>query len=51
MGIQLTPQQQQALDTQEDSPPRVIDGYVIKSDCKPFRFGLTNPLHLSADRR
>jgi hypothetical protein len=25
MSIQLTPQQQQALDTQEDSPPRVID--------------------------
>ena len=25
MSIQLTPQQQQALDTQEDSPPRFID--------------------------
>jgi len=25
MSIQLTPQQQKALDTQEDSPPRVID--------------------------
>jgi hypothetical protein len=25
MSIQLTPQQRQALDTQEDSPPRVID--------------------------
>ena len=25
MSIQLTPQQQQALDTQGDSPPRVID--------------------------
>ena len=25
MGIQLTPQQQQALDTQETSLPRVID--------------------------
>lgn len=25
MSIQLTPQQQQALDTQQDSPPRVID--------------------------
>ena len=25
MSIELTPQQQQALDTQEDSPPRVID--------------------------
>ncbi len=25
MSIQLTPQQQQALDTQKDSPPRVID--------------------------
>jgi len=25
MNIQRTPQQQQALDTQEDSPPRVID--------------------------
>ena len=25
MSIRLTPQQQQALDTQEDSPPRVID--------------------------
>jgi hypothetical protein len=25
MSIQLTPQQQQALDTQEDSLPRVID--------------------------
>jgi len=25
MSIQLTPQQQQALDTQEDGPPRVID--------------------------
>lgn len=25
MDIQLTPQQQQALDTQEDRPPRVID--------------------------
>jgi hypothetical protein len=25
MGIELTPQQQQALDTKEESPPRVID--------------------------
>jgi len=25
MDIQLTPQQQQALDTQEDRPPRVVD--------------------------
>jgi hypothetical protein len=25
MSIQLTQQQQQALDTQEESPPRVID--------------------------
>jgi hypothetical protein len=25
MDIQLTPQQQQALDTQVESPPRVID--------------------------
>ena len=25
MSIQLTPQQQQALDTKEESPPRVID--------------------------
>ena len=25
MSIQLTPQQQQALDKQEDGPPRVID--------------------------
>lgn len=25
MSIQLTPQQQQALDTREDGPPRVID--------------------------
>ena len=25
MSIQLTPRQQQALDTQEDGPPRVID--------------------------
>jgi hypothetical protein len=25
MDIQLTPQQQQALDSQEDSPPRIID--------------------------
>jgi len=25
MSIQLTPQQQQALDAQEDGPPRVID--------------------------
>ena len=25
MSIQLTPQQQQVLDTQKDSPPRVID--------------------------
>jgi hypothetical protein len=25
MSIQLTPQQQQALDTQGDGPPRVID--------------------------
>ncbi len=25
MSIQLTSQQQQALDTQKDSPPRVID--------------------------
>ena len=25
MSIQLTPQQQHALDTQKDSPPRVID--------------------------
>jgi len=25
MSIQLTPQQQQALDTQKDSPPRVLD--------------------------
>ena len=25
MDIHLTPQQQQALDTQEDRPPRVID--------------------------
>jgi len=25
MSIQLTPQQQKALDTQEDGPPRVID--------------------------
>lgn len=25
MDIQLTPQQQQALDTQENSPPRAID--------------------------
>lgn len=25
MSIQLTPQQQRALDTQEDGPPRVID--------------------------
>ena len=25
MSIHLTPQQQQALDTQKDSPPRVID--------------------------
>jgi len=25
MSIQLTPQQQQALDTQGDTPPRVID--------------------------
>jgi len=25
MSIQLTPQQQKALDTQKESPPRVID--------------------------
>jgi hypothetical protein len=25
MSIELTPQQQQALDTQKDGPPRVID--------------------------
>ena len=25
MSIELTPQQQQALDTQEESPPRIID--------------------------
>ena len=25
MSIQLTPQQQRVLDSQEDSPPRVID--------------------------
>jgi hypothetical protein len=25
MGIQLTPQQQQALDAQGESPPRVVD--------------------------
>jgi len=25
MNIQLTPQQQQALDNQKDSPPRVVD--------------------------
>ena len=25
MNIELTPQQQQVLDTQEDGPPRVID--------------------------
>ena len=25
MNIELTPQQQQALDTQESGPPRVID--------------------------
>jgi hypothetical protein len=25
MSIELTPQQQQALDTKEESPPRVID--------------------------
>jgi len=25
MSIQLTPQQQQALDTQKDSPPRIVD--------------------------
>ena len=25
MDIQLTPQQQQALDTQEDRPPRIVD--------------------------
>jgi len=25
MSIQLTPQQQQALDTQKDTPPRVLD--------------------------
>ncbi len=25
MSIQLTPQQQKVLDTQEDNPPRVID--------------------------
>jgi len=25
MNIQLTPQQQKVLDSQEDSPPRVID--------------------------
>lgn len=25
MDIQLTPQQQQALDTQENGPPRIID--------------------------
>lgn len=25
MNIELTPQQQQALDTQKDGPPRVID--------------------------
>jgi hypothetical protein len=25
MNIELTPQQQQALDTQENGPPRVID--------------------------
>jgi hypothetical protein len=34
MSIQLTPQQQQALDSQEDSPPRVVDprtntGYIL----------------------
>ena len=25
MSIELTPQQQQALDTKEESPPRIID--------------------------
>jgi hypothetical protein len=25
MSIQLTPQQQQALDNQENSPPRIVD--------------------------
>jgi hypothetical protein len=25
MSIRLTPQQQQALDTQKDSPPRIVD--------------------------
>ena len=25
MSIQLTPQQQQALDTQKDNPPRIVD--------------------------
>jgi hypothetical protein len=25
MSIQLTPQQQQALDAQKDSPPRIVD--------------------------
>jgi hypothetical protein len=25
MSIRLTPQQQEALDTQEDGPPRVVD--------------------------
>jgi hypothetical protein len=25
MSIKLTPQQQQALDTQKDSPPRIVD--------------------------
>ena len=25
MNIELTPQQQQALDTKEESPPRIID--------------------------
>ena len=34
MSIQLTPQQQKALDTQKDSPPRVVDprtntGYIL----------------------
>jgi len=34
MSIQLTPQQQQALDSQEGSPPRVVDprtntGYIL----------------------
>ena len=29
MSIELTPQQQQALDTKEESPPRVIDPRLI----------------------